>query len=66
MGVAAGLIGAAWLARSLGSLLFGVPSTDPATYAAAGILLGLVAIVAAGIPAWRAAGVDPAVVLRDE
>lgn len=65
-GVAAGLMGAALLARGLGALLFGVRPDDPGTLAFAAGLLGLVALVASAIPAWRAATVDPASVLREE
>jgi len=65
-GVALGLVGAALLARGLGTLLFGVRPDDPGTLAFAGGLLGMVALVASAIPAWRAATVDPASVLREE
>ena len=65
-GVAAGLLAAAALARGLSALLFGVQPIDPATFAIAALTLTLVALAAAAIPAWRAAGVDPSVVLREE
>jgi len=48
------------------SWLFGVTSTDPLTFAAAALLLVLVALLASFIPARRAMRVDPLVVLRDE
>jgi putative ABC transport system permease protein len=47
-------------------LLFGVTATDPATFLAITILLGLVAFVATFIPAYRAARIDPTISLRYE
>jgi ABC-type antimicrobial peptide transport system permease subunit len=43
----------------LGSLLFGVTTGDPTTFAAMGILLITVAAGAGYIPAWRASRIDP-------
>jgi ABC-type antimicrobial peptide transport system permease subunit len=65
-GVATGLLGAAALARSLTALLFGVQPLDPLTFLATAAILGLVAVAAAAIPAFRAARVDPAIALREE
>jgi putative ABC transport system permease protein len=48
------------------SLLFETAPLDPATYAAALLLLSLTATAAWLIPAMRATRVDPAVVLRSE
>jgi putative ABC transport system permease protein len=68
--VAAGmLIGAATalvLTRLLGSLLYGVQPTDPATFAAAASVLLSVALAASVLPAWRAARTSPASVLNAE
>ena len=66
IGVAAGLAGALGLNRLIASLLFGVQPTDPATLAAVVLTISLVAVVACGLPAWRASRLDPNVVLREE
>jgi putative ABC transport system permease protein len=66
IGVAAGLIGALALSRAIASLLFGVTATDPLTFTAVALILGLVAFTATVIPARRATSVDPMVALRDE
>lgn len=66
VGIAAGVLGAVMLARSLSALLFGVLPLDPITFVSAPALLALVAFAASGIPAMRAARTDPAVVLRQE
>jgi ABC-type antimicrobial peptide transport system permease subunit len=66
VGIVVGLAGAAALTRVMASLLFGVSTTDLATFAAVPVLLAAVAFAATVIPAWRATGVDPMVVLREE
>ena len=66
IGVAIGVCGACLLTRAMQSLLFGVTSTDPLTFAAVALLLVLVALLASFIPARRAMRVDPLVALRDE
>jgi predicted permease len=48
------------------SFLFGVQSLDPFTICATALVLLLVCAVAAAVPAWRAAQVDPQEVLRSE
>jgi putative ABC transport system permease protein len=66
IGLALGLAGALALTRVLKSLLFQVSALDPAALAAAGVLMILIGIVAAWIPASRAAHVSPMTVLREE
>jgi predicted permease len=66
LGAAAGILGSLAAARWIGSLLFGVRATDPATLAEAAMLLLAVALLGAWIPARRAAKVDPMVALRYE
>ncbi len=51
---------------SLSSLIFQVEPTDPITYLVGGAILLTVAMAACGLPAQRAAKLDPVVVLRDE
>ncbi|HSR42485.1 MAG TPA: FtsX-like permease family protein, partial [Longimicrobiales bacterium] len=58
-GLALGVVGAAFLARTLSALLYGVGEVDPATYAAVAGLLGAVGLLATWIPARRATTVDP-------
>jgi putative ABC transport system permease protein len=65
-GLIIGLVGALWLGHVGSSLLFGVTSTDPATYVVVSILLTAVAAAACYVPARRAARVDPLVALRYE
>jgi predicted permease len=66
IGLLAGLIGAAALTRVIASLLFGVSTTDVATFLAVPALLAVVAFAATVIPALRATSVDPLVALREE
>jgi predicted permease len=65
-GVACGLAGALAVTRALSTLLFGVTTTDPATFAAVAAALALVALLASYVPARRAARVDPMTALRND
>jgi putative ABC transport system permease protein len=65
-GIALGLAGAAAGTRLLEGMLFGVTPLDPTTFAAVALLFGLVATLAAYLPARRATAVDPMVALRSE
>jgi putative ABC transport system permease protein len=66
VGVAFGVAGALAMTRYIESLLFEVHSTDWQSYAAAIVLLALLALAAALIPARRGASVDPMAALRSE
>jgi ABC-type antimicrobial peptide transport system permease subunit len=65
-GLGTGTVAALALTRALRSLLFGVKAADPWTYGLVALLLGVVVLVAGGIPARRATRVDPALTLRTE
>jgi putative ABC transport system permease protein len=65
-GLAAGVAGALALTRYLASLLFGIGTHDPVTFAAVALLLGATAVVAAALPAFRAVRVDPMLALRSQ
>ncbi len=66
VGLLAGFIAAALLARLAATQLFEVGSFDPATFAIAALVLTGSALAATFIPAWRAARVDPVTALRTE
>ena len=63
-GCVAGMAGAIALSRVLHSFLFEVSAVDPLTFGLVPVLMAMVAVAAAWIPARRAAGVDPMEALR--
>ena len=65
-GMGAGLIGSLALTRVLSGLLYPVSATDPFAFAGAAILLGSVALLACGLPAYQASRVEPMAALRVE
>ena len=65
-GIVVGLAGAVLLTRVMASLLFGVSTTDLATFSVVPIVLIATAALASYIPARRATRVDPVTALRDE
>jgi len=66
LGIVIGLAVAAVATKALDSLLYGVSRMDPLTFGLGLVLLAGVALAACGVPAWRAARVDPAMTLREE
>jgi predicted permease len=66
LGAVAGLILSAGTARLLRSVLFGVDPLDAGTLAAAVATLAAVALLAAALPARRAAAIDPIETMRAE
>jgi hypothetical protein len=64
-GLALGLAGSLWAARFVGALLFRLEPRDPVTFAGAAAVLVAVGVLAAWLPAHRAARLDPATVLRE-
>jgi putative ABC transport system permease protein len=65
-GILVGLAGAFATTRLMQSLLFGVTSTDAATFAGISVLLLLTALAASYLPTRRATRVDPMIALRYE
>ena len=64
-GLALGLAGSFWAARFVGALLFQLEPRDPVTFAGAAGVLVAVGVLAAWIPARRAARLDPVAALRE-
>ena len=65
-GTAVGLCLAAWSARFISAMLYGVRADDTAAFGASIITILLVALVASTVPAMRAIRVDPMNALREE
>jgi predicted permease len=65
-GVAAGIAGALLVTRFMQGVLYGVETSDPATFIGVALALLGVAALASWVPAWRATKVDPAVALRSD
>ena len=66
IGIVFGAVAAVVAARSLRTLVFGVATTDIATYGVVAAVLTVVALAASYIPARRASRVDPLIALRSD
>jgi predicted permease len=66
IGTAVGIVLSFLLFRGLGSMLYGVKSTDFVTLGAVSAILLVVAFAASYVPALRATRVDPVVALREQ
>jgi putative ABC transport system permease protein len=66
MGLGLGIAVGLGLARLMASALTGVSPSDPLTFTLVPLLLSTIGLLATAVPAWRAARVDPAVVLRGD
>jgi predicted permease len=65
-GLVAGVIGAALAVRALSSLLYGIRAENAAVFSLCVGVLMAIAMLAAWVPAWRAASLDPMITLRTE
>ncbi|MCX6630226.1 MAG: ABC transporter permease [Candidatus Solibacter sp.] len=63
-GMAVGTVAAFFTTRLVASMLFRVDAADPATFVVAGLFLGVVALIATWLPAFRATRIDPMSALR--
>jgi ABC-type antimicrobial peptide transport system permease subunit len=66
IGLGVGLVGALAMSRLLASLLFEVSPLDPRVLGAVALLMGMVAAIAAYLPARHATSLDPRTVLQGE
>jgi ABC-type antimicrobial peptide transport system permease subunit len=65
-GAAVGALAAIGATRIISTMLYGVSPIDVPTYAATLLIVLVTALVAAGVPAWRAARVSPQRALRPD
>ena len=65
-GIGIGTILSLWLGELLSSTLYEVEPTDPIALGAAALVMGIVGVLGAYLPARAILGVDPASALREE
>lgn len=66
IGAAIGLVFALFVTRLVSSLLYGVSTTDPATFGGMIVVFAGVALLAGYLPALRASRIEPVTLLRSE
>ena len=64
-GIAIGMAGSFAAARTIEAALYGVDPLRPQVHAAAALVIATAALLACIVPAWRAARLEPTVVLRE-
>jgi macrolide transport system ATP-binding/permease protein len=64
-GLILGAVAALTLTRLIGTLLYHVSPRDPMAFGSAVAVMGIAALAASFLPAWRAAGTDPVRALRE-
>ncbi len=65
-GVLIGVAAALLLTRMMKSMLVGIKATDPLTFVVMAVFFFVIAALASGLPARRAAALDPTAALREE
>ncbi len=66
IGIAVGALGAFAASRLIREMLFGVSPADPLSFTLAAVVMVVVALMAALVPAYRALKTDPIIALRAE
>jgi putative ABC transport system permease protein len=66
VGIAIGLGGSFWATKLIERMLYGVPRSDPMSFAAGALLLFATAMAACLVPMRRAVAVDPLIAMRAE
>lgn len=66
LGLALGIAGSIGVGRLIASQVYGVAVTDWITYVGSAAVMATMALLASGVPALRAAGVDPLETIREE
>jgi ABC-type antimicrobial peptide transport system permease subunit len=66
LGIVLGVLLSGWLAKYVATLLYGIEGHDSRTLVAAATVLTIVGLLAAWLPARRAARVDPTTALRTD
>ncbi len=65
IGIAIGALASLAVSHLIASLLFGTTPSDPATFVAMILILGIIALLAGYIPARRASRINPMIALRN-
>jgi ABC-type antimicrobial peptide transport system permease subunit len=66
VGSVVGLLSSVFATRLLGQIVYQANPRDPVVVGGAVLTMALLGIAASAIPAWRALGVDPSRLMREE